>query len=71
MYSNIGSLSNQGVEFMLNGVAIDNKNLKWDMGLNFTYTINKIEDLTSGQGEDYFVTSRTGRNTSSLSRSET
>ena len=56
VYSNIGSLSNQGVEVMLNGVAIDNKNLKWDMGVNFTYNINKIEDLTSGQGENYFVT---------------
>ena len=53
--SNIGSLSNQGVEFMINGVAIDNKNLKWDMGINFTYNINKIEHLTSGQGTDYYV----------------
>ena len=56
VYSNIGSLSNQGVEVMLNGVAIDNKNLKWDMGLNFTYNVNKIEHLTSGQSENYFVT---------------
>ena len=56
VYSNIGSLSNQGVEVMLNGVAIDNKKLKWDMGLNFTYNVNKIEHLTSGQGENYFVT---------------
>ena len=56
VYSNIGSLSNQGVEIMLNGVAIDSKKLKWDMGLNFTYNVNKIEHLTSGQGENYFVT---------------
>ena len=54
--SNIGSLSNQGVEFMINAVAIDNRKLKWDLGLNFTYNINKIEHLTSGEGEDYYVT---------------
>lgn len=53
--SNIGSLSNQGVEFMLNGVLIDNKHLKWDMGVNFTYNVNKIEHLTSGEGDDYYV----------------
>ncbi|MDY5075330.1 MAG: TonB-dependent receptor, partial [Paludibacteraceae bacterium] len=54
--SNIGSLSNQGVEFMINAVAIDNRKLKWDLGLNFTYNINKIEHLTSGEGENYYVT---------------
>jgi len=53
--SNIGSLSNQGVEVMLNGVAIDNKHLKWDLGANMSYNINKVEHLTSGEGTDYFV----------------
>ena len=56
VYSNIGSLSNQGVEVMLNGVAIDNRNFKWDLGFNFTYNINKIEKLTAGQSKDYYVT---------------
>lgn len=54
--SNIGSLMNQGVEVMLNGVAIDNRRLKWDMGLNFTYNQNKITSLTQGESADYFVT---------------
>ncbi len=57
--SNIGSLSNQGVEFSINAVAIDNKKLKWDLGFNFTYNQNKIIKLTTGKTADpnnpYFV----------------
>lgn len=54
--SNIGDLSNQGVEVALNGVVIDNKKLKWDLGVNFTYNVNKIEHLSTGEGSNYFVT---------------
>ncbi len=57
--SNIGSLSNQGVEFSINAVAIDNKKLKWDLGFNLTYNENKIIKLTTGKTVDpnnpYFV----------------
>ena len=57
--SNIGSLSNQGVEFSINAVAIDNKKLKWDLGFNLTYNQNKILKLTTGKTVDpdnpYFV----------------
>ena len=57
--SNIGSLSNQGVEFSINAVAIDNKKLKWDLGFNLTYNQNKILKLTTGATVDpdnpYFV----------------
>ena len=56
---NIGSLSNQGVEFAINAVAIDNKRLKWDIGFNFTYNDNKIEKLnapTEGDEEFYVRT---------------
>ncbi len=53
--SNVGSLTNQGVEVMLNAVAIDNKNLKWDLGFNFTYNQNKIEKLTVGDNKDYYI----------------
>ena len=52
--SNIGSLSNQGVEFTFNAVPVDRKHFKWDLGLNFTYNENKILDLTGGK-DDYYV----------------
>lgn len=53
--SNIGSLRNQGVEFAINAVAIDNKSLKWDMGLNLAWNDNKITELTAGDSDDYYV----------------
>ncbi len=56
---NIGSLSNQGVEFAINAVAINNKRLKWDLGFNITYNDNKIEKLnapTTGDEEFYVST---------------
>ncbi|MBO8440672.1 MAG: TonB-dependent receptor [bacterium] len=53
---NIGSLSNQGVEFAINAVAIDNKRLKWDLGFNVTYNDNKIVSLNGNAGnEEYYV----------------
>ena len=59
IYKNIGSLSNQGVELMINAVAIDHSRakskFKWDLGFNYTYNINKIEHLTTGEGSDYYV----------------
>ena len=58
---NIGSLSNQGVEFTVNAVAIDMSKsaskFKWDLGFNYTWNQNKITELNLGE-EDSFV--RTG-----------
>ena len=53
---NVGSLNNQGVEFSINAVAIDNKTLKWDLGFNVTYNQNKITKLTTGSEEGYYIT---------------
>ena len=48
---NVGSLSNQGVEFAINAVLIDKKNFKWDMGFNCTYNQNKIIKLNTGEDQ--------------------
>ncbi len=53
--SNVGSLRNTGLEFAFNGVAIDMKNFKWDLGVNLTWNDNKITQLTTGEGEDYYI----------------
>lgn len=45
--SNIGSLYNQGVEFAINGVLVDRKNFKWEMGYNVAWNHNEITKLTS------------------------
>ena len=49
--SNVGTLTNQGVEFSINAVAIDRKNFKWDLGFNVTYNENKITKLNTGEAQ--------------------
>jgi len=53
--SNIGSLFNQGVEFSINAVAIDTKKLKWDLGFNTTWNMNRITKLTNSDDPNYFI----------------
>lgn len=53
--SNVGSLFNQGVEFAIDAVAVDNKNFKWDLGFNCAWNQNRITKLTNGQDEGYFI----------------
>ena len=50
--SNVGSLTNQGVEFALNAVVLDyGKKFKWDLGYNLTYNENKIVRLNTGENQ--------------------
>ena len=51
---NVGSLSNMGVEFALNGVLIDRKNFKWDMGFNVAWNKNTILNLTGSDDPNYY-----------------
>ncbi|MBP7369187.1 MAG: TonB-dependent receptor [Paludibacteraceae bacterium] len=53
--SNIGSLENKGIEFMISGKPISNKNCTWDISYNVTYNKNRITKLTTGNNEGYFV----------------
>ena len=52
---NIGSLKNQGIEFMFNGKIISTPDLTWDLNYNLTYNRNHISKLTSGSQEGYYV----------------
>ena len=50
--SNVGSLTNQGVEFALNAVILDyGRKFKWDFGYNLTYNQNKIVRLNTGENQ--------------------
>ena len=53
--SNIGSMTNSGVEFTVNGDVIRTNDLTWNLGYNVTYNSNEITKLTSGDREDYVV----------------
>ncbi len=50
--SNVGALSNQGVEFSINAVVLDlGRKFKWDLGYNVTWNQNKIIRLNNGEDE--------------------
>lgn len=52
VWSNIGSMMNQGVEFNVTGRPIETKNWQWEISANVAYNQNKILSLT---GEGSFV----------------
>ncbi len=56
--ANVGALSNKGVEFAINGRAINNRDFSWDLSFNATYNVNRIEKLTISDDPNYYV--RTG-----------
>jgi len=44
--ANVGSMTNDGVEFSINLEPVRTRNVTWDLGFNITYNKNKITNLT-------------------------
>lgn len=44
---NVGNMEDRGLEFSINGKIIDNAKIGWTVGLNATYSKNKITNLTT------------------------
>ncbi len=40
--SNVGNMTNQGIEFQLNDIIIKNKDLQWQLNYNIAYNDNKV-----------------------------
>ncbi len=53
--SNVGSLTNQGVEFNIEATAIQTRDFTWELGYNVAYNQNTITKLTNGNDPSYFV----------------
>ncbi|MEI7964691.1 MAG: SusC/RagA family TonB-linked outer membrane protein [Chitinophagaceae bacterium] len=53
LYTNVGNMENQGVEFTLNTVPVKKANLQWDLGFNFTYNTRKITNLLKQQDPNF------------------
>src|SRR6202012_850331 len=49
--ANVGSMTNQGVEFSINLEPIRSKDLTWDVGFNITNNKNRITRLTVVPGD--------------------
>ena len=50
--TNIGRVKNEGIELVIDAVAIDKGDFKWQLGFNASYNKNKIVKLDNLQGED-------------------
>jgi len=53
LYTNVGSLENNGIEASLNLTAISKTDMTLDFGLNFTYNKNEITKLLLSEDPDY------------------
>lgn len=51
LYTNVGSLENRGVEFIINATPIETKDFRWNAGFNVTYNKNKILSLSKAQSD--------------------
>jgi TonB-linked SusC/RagA family outer membrane protein len=52
---NVGSLTNKGVEFAINGKPISTKNCTLDLGYNVTFNANKITKLTTSDSTSTII----------------
>jgi len=48
-YENVGSVSNQGLEFSFTTTNITNKNFRWTTSFNISFNRNKVLSLVAGQ----------------------
>lgn len=57
--TNIGEMTNRGLELSLNTVMLDNENWDWNMGFNFSYNNNEITKLDN-TNDTTFIAYETG-----------
>jgi TonB-linked SusC/RagA family outer membrane protein len=51
--TNVGGLTNSGIELTLNAVPVSTREFTWNAGVNFTYNVNKITHLTLRDDPNY------------------
>jgi TonB-dependent starch-binding outer membrane protein SusC len=50
--TNIGNVTNQGIELVGNWVAMDKNDFRWDINFNTSYNVNKVVTLDNKSGAD-------------------
>ena len=53
--TNIGEMDNKGLEFSVNAIPVQTKDLSWDLGLNLTWNTSKITKLNTIDNASNFV----------------
>lgn len=57
MTANVGEISNQGIEFTLDGQIIDTRDFTWNSGITLAHNKNKVESLSNDLFKlDYVLT---------------
>jgi iron complex outermembrane receptor protein len=51
MVKNIGSMVNKGIEFNVKAIAVQTRDINWDLSFNATYNENKITRISIGNDE--------------------
>ena len=54
IFKNVGAISNRGLDAMITGVFVQNRDFEWSATLNANYNANRVEKLNEG-GADMFV----------------
>ena len=67
--TNVGTVTNKGMELSINAIPIQNKNFKWDMTLNIAGNRGTVSDLLTGQDVLYVTDAQFG-NTKAASFNE-
>ncbi len=58
--SNVGQMTNKGVEFMFGGVPVQTKDFSWDISLNLSHNKNTLDELIEGLDKYIFSTTNAG-----------
>ena len=53
LLQNVGDMENKGIEIALNVVPIEQKDLRWEVGINVAYNKNEITKLTASDDPTY------------------
>lgn len=53
VFSNIGNMENEGIEFNVNAVIVDIKDFTWDAGFNITWNKSKVTKLVQSADDSY------------------
>lgn len=55
IFTNIGEMENQGLEFSINAVPVHTKDWEWTVGMNYTWSDSKITRLNVVDSESSYV----------------
>ncbi len=59
-HTNVGQISNRGIEVTLGGMPVETTNFNWDISVNFAHNQNKLDRLIKGLDNFIFTTTNSG-----------